>query len=304
MRENRRQEQVVAALRTAEVAVPGAAVAGADVEQVGLGVVGHGVPGGAAAAVLPPLAGPGLGRHGQLGMLERLRRIAGHREEAPRQPAGRRVVGRDVAADGVLGAAVADDHLALHDARRAGDRVRLLEIDRRLHVPHGRAGVGVERHQAAVEQAHEHEAVVERDAAVHGAAAEPGAAGRRQLRDPTSTSCRRCARRGRTPCSTARWRRARRSTTSGVVSSVPGMPSSRGPRAGEAGDGRRGDLCQRAVVRLGLVAPVGEPLGGRRRPQRLRRDGGWARLREKPAETTAMRPAPITARARVLCISR
>ena len=36
--------------------VPGRAVADADVEQVELGVVGDGVPDGAAAAGLPPLA--------------------------------------------------------------------------------------------------------------------------------------------------------------------------------------------------------------------------------------------------------
>ena len=117
-------------------------------------------------------------------MLERLRRIARHGEEAPRQTAGGGVVGRDVAAHGVLRAAVADDHLALHDARCAGDRVRLLQVDRRLHVPHGGAGVRVQRHQPAVEQAHEDEAVVERHATVHGAAAQTGAAGRRKLRVP------------------------------------------------------------------------------------------------------------------------
>ena len=57
-------------------------------------------------------------------MLERLGRIAGNGVEAPRQLAGLRVVGGDVAADGVLRAAVADDHFALDDARRHRDRVR------------------------------------------------------------------------------------------------------------------------------------------------------------------------------------
>ena len=108
----------------APVMAPRRAVAGADVDQVGVGVVRKAVPGVAAAAVLPPLAGPGLGRHLHRLRLERLRRIAGNDVEPPRLVAGLGVVGGHVAAHAVeLGAAVADDDLALDDARRAGDHV-------------------------------------------------------------------------------------------------------------------------------------------------------------------------------------
>ena len=54
-REDRRQVQIVAAAGAAELAAPRRAVARSDVEQVELRVVGHRVPGGAAAADLPPV---------------------------------------------------------------------------------------------------------------------------------------------------------------------------------------------------------------------------------------------------------
>ena len=59
-REDRREEQVVAAARRADRARPRRAIAGADVERVEVGVVRHRVPDRAAAAAGPPLAGPGL----------------------------------------------------------------------------------------------------------------------------------------------------------------------------------------------------------------------------------------------------
>ena len=57
--------------------------------------------------------------------------------------AGRRVVGAEVAAHAELGAAVADDDLALHDARRAGDRVGARRVGGLL-LPDHLAGGGVE----------------------------------------------------------------------------------------------------------------------------------------------------------------
>ena len=54
-------------------------------------------------------------------MLERLRRIARHGVEPPRQLAVRGIVGGHISADGVFGTAVADDDLALVDARRHRD---------------------------------------------------------------------------------------------------------------------------------------------------------------------------------------
>ena len=122
-REDRAQEEIVSAAGAAVVARPGGAVADADVEQVELGIEGHRVPGGAAAADSPPLPGPGLGRHLELGMLERLGRVPGDGVEAPDLLAASRVVGGDVATDSVLGAAVADDDLSLDHAGSAGDGV-------------------------------------------------------------------------------------------------------------------------------------------------------------------------------------
>ena len=180
-REDRRQVQVVAAAGAARDAAPGRAVAGADVEQVELRVVGHRVPRRSAAADLPPLAGPGLRGGLHLGVLERQRRIAGHGEEAPELRAGLRVVRGDVAAHAELRAAVADHHLALHHARRRRDRVGLRAVDRDDFPVHG-AGRGVERDEPAVERADEHGAVPDRDAAVHDVAAGVAAPLARHLR--------------------------------------------------------------------------------------------------------------------------
>ena len=59
-RDDRAQEQVVAAAGAAVLLIPRRAVAGADVEQVELRVVRHRIPDRAAAAELPPFAVPGL----------------------------------------------------------------------------------------------------------------------------------------------------------------------------------------------------------------------------------------------------
>ena len=180
-RDDRAQEQVVAAAGAAVLLVPRRAVAGADVEQVELRVVGHRVPDRAAAAELPPLAVPGLRGLLENRRFERLRRIAGHGVEAPQHLAGLRVVGGDVAAHAELGAAVADDHLALDDARRAGDRVCLRLIDGH-HRPHFLAGLGVERDQPAVERADETACLRRSDAAVDDVAARLHAGFARHLR--------------------------------------------------------------------------------------------------------------------------
>ena len=105
-------------------------------------------------------------------MLERLARIARDGPEAPRLRAGRGVVGGDVAAHAVLGAAVADDHLVLDHARRAGDGVLLFLVGG-LHLPRHLAGAGVERDQASVDRADVDLALPHRDAAVDHVAARP-----------------------------------------------------------------------------------------------------------------------------------
>ena len=153
-RDDRGKEQVVAAARAAERLRPGRAVADADIHQVQRGIVGHRIPHRATAAGLPPLAGPGLGGLGHDAVRRRafghLGRIARHGVEAPVLLAGLGVVSGDVAAHAHLGAAVADQHLAGVDPRRAGDRVVLRIVDRQ-HRPHRLAALRVERDQPAVE---------------------------------------------------------------------------------------------------------------------------------------------------------
>src|SRR5690606_2025600 len=116
-------------------------------------VVGHRVPHRTAAAVLPELAIPGAARLGEvlrLGIV--LVRSAGHREETPQLLAVVGIIGGDVAAYAELGAAVADDHLAVDHPRCAGDRIRLVRIDSQFG-PDLLAAVPVERHETAVERA-------------------------------------------------------------------------------------------------------------------------------------------------------
>src|SRR3989475_4460149 len=68
--------------------------------------------------------------------------------------AGLGVIGRDIAAHAVLGAAVADQHLALDDARRARDGVRVGAVDDGVLLPDLLARGRVQRHQAAIEGSH------------------------------------------------------------------------------------------------------------------------------------------------------
>src|SRR5262249_34232459 len=129
-RNDRRREQVVTAARRADLRGPGRTVAGTDVDQLGGRVVVDGVPGRAAAARFPPLAAPGLRGPGQFGLLEALRRIPGHGPPAPQLFAAVGAVGGQVAALLELRARLTDEDAAIGDARRTGDRERLLWIGR------------------------------------------------------------------------------------------------------------------------------------------------------------------------------
>src|SRR5262245_59991124 len=55
---------------------PRGAVAGAEIQKVLVGVVGHAVPHGTAAALFPPFAGPGLGSDFHGFLFEWLRGVA------------------------------------------------------------------------------------------------------------------------------------------------------------------------------------------------------------------------------------
>src|SRR6478672_11803812 len=87
--DDRRQEQVVTTAGAPELPIPRRAVADTDVKQVEVGVVGHRVPDGSAAAERPPLTRPGLCCFLELRLLERFRRIARHGIETPGLLAGR-----------------------------------------------------------------------------------------------------------------------------------------------------------------------------------------------------------------------
>ena len=172
-RDDRSEIEIVAAARAAFVPVPRAPVAGADIHQVQLRIERHGIPHRAAAAGNPVLAGripgPGGPFHGNI--LIRLRRIARDREPAPFPFPRVRVVGRDVTAHAVFGAAIADHHVAVVDARRSGDGVGLRAIDDRVLLPHPGARRRIDRHEPPVIRADEDLSLIERDAAVHDIAA-------------------------------------------------------------------------------------------------------------------------------------
>src|SRR5690606_18472844 len=84
-RDDRAQEQVVAAFGAPEVPYEGRAVAGADEDKVELGIVRDRVPRGAAAAELPPLAAPRLRSHPHRFVLEAVRGITGHEIKLPQE---------------------------------------------------------------------------------------------------------------------------------------------------------------------------------------------------------------------------
>ncbi len=166
--------EMLGGLPLPDVLRPRRAVPGADVDQVGVGVVRHPIPDRSATAELPPFACPRLRSPGHRVVLERLGWISGRRVEAPDLAAGVDVERRQIAAvRGKLTAGVADEDLASRDSRRHGDRVRhgigRDRHDRPEQLPRGR----VERLEPAIEHRHDHLAFVQRDTAAVDAAAEP-----------------------------------------------------------------------------------------------------------------------------------
>src|SRR5204862_37027 len=102
------------------------------------------------------------------------RGVAGDDEELPQLGTGLGVPRGDETARAVVGAAVADHHLAVVDPRRAGDRVFLARREG-LRAPHLVAVFRVDRDQPAIQCADVDLAVPRRDAARRRAAAgEPG----------------------------------------------------------------------------------------------------------------------------------
>ena len=108
--------KIVALARVAIPIRPG--IAGSPESEIGFRIVGAGFP-DRRAAVQIRIARPSL-----------IARLSGtgHRVKAPNLFASVRVKGRDEAADAVLAAGHASDHLVLHHQRRMRHRVALLGI--------------------------------------------------------------------------------------------------------------------------------------------------------------------------------
>ena len=134
-------------------------------------VIRHAVPHRAAAADLPPLPVPGRRGFLHRRILERLRRIAGHRVEAPGATAGHRVVRGEESARRAIAAARADDHFPLGDARRHRDRVVILRVGH-ARLPHRPCRCGIERVQPSVDDRRDDQPLVDRQTAIDDAAAD------------------------------------------------------------------------------------------------------------------------------------
>ena len=161
----------------------GRGIGRAEHDLVGLGVIRQAIPHRAAilvaAIVVRP---PGLRRHFQFGMLERLAWRGRHREEAPPECAGLNVPRRDITACrsiAEIGAGIADHHGIAgqqHCAGRSVGVAALAPANDRVRRPLFRAGLRIERMEPPVLAGDEHHPVTHRDAAVHRVAA--GIAGR------------------------------------------------------------------------------------------------------------------------------
>jgi len=277
-RHDRRQEPVVAAAGAADALIPGTAVADADVEEIQLGIVGNRIPHGAAAAALPPFAGPGGRGLLEDRILERLRRVSRHSVEAPGELAGLGVVGGDVATHAELRAAVADDHPALDDARRARDRVALTLVDSDDR-PFRPARLRVDRDQAPIERAEIESAVPERGAPIDDVAAGFRARLARHLRIELPQESPGLDVEGLELAPGAR--RVEHAVDfegRGFLAAV--RIEVAGPREAEPGDVRGADFGERAEALLAVIAAIGQPVVpfGGRGFQSLLVDDGRGRL--------------------------
>src|SRR5262249_6682571 len=107
-------------------------------------------------------------------ILERLRRITGNRVKAPGELAVLDIVGREKSADRILTAADADNDLSsLDDSRRHGDRVGHV-FGRDADLPENLTGRYSERAQTASNHRGNVGPLIQCDAPIHDAAADPG----------------------------------------------------------------------------------------------------------------------------------
>ncbi len=161
---------VAGAIGVAIGRVPRFGIGGPEIDQVGDRVIGDRIPHRAAAAKLPELARPGLGRGFQVLALLRLRGIARHGVEAPAFVPGFGIEGGQIAAGEIFGTGRTDQDHALRHPRRPGDRHVRSFGDGQL-VPGHLAGLLIECDQPPVERADIDLVAIERDAAVDRVAA-------------------------------------------------------------------------------------------------------------------------------------
>src|SRR6266403_4749118 len=153
--DDRRRQQIILSSSIPDSPRPGIGVSRADVQQIELRVVSHRVPDGASPAVLPPLAAPCFCRFFQERAFERLRRITWYSIEAPNEISRLRIISGNVPTDAHFRTAVPDDHLTFHHARRTGNRVTHLWIDRQSF-PNRFTGGGVESDQSSIQCPHKY----------------------------------------------------------------------------------------------------------------------------------------------------
>jgi hypothetical protein len=164
--------------RPASAGIPGAGIGRTVVEEVELGVVADPSPHRARRDL------PGFGRprgHAEvLAAILRVERLEAGADQhvlvgpggvgAPDRLAGSGVERREPAAHAEFPAAVADEHLALHDEGRHGDRFAQPDLAVLL-APELLAGGGVEGDGLVVERIEEEPAICEGGAAIHHVAA-------------------------------------------------------------------------------------------------------------------------------------
>ena len=168
-RQDRGEEQIVAALGTAQRFRIDRRIAGADVKQVQLWIIDHRIPDGATTTDLPQAFGvPGFRRHFQFGMLERLGRVAGDGEEPPFEFAGLQVISADITPGVKIRAAIADHHDIARHARCPGRGVEPLVIDDRVGLPDRFAALGVQSKHPPIDQGDVDQPIPDRQTAIDG----------------------------------------------------------------------------------------------------------------------------------------
>lgn len=163
--DNGGEKKIIATARTAQFLVPRRAVTDADVQQVQVRIVDHGIPGSTSAAIFPPFAPPGLGGLLHRRVFKTVGGIAGHGVKPPDHLAGVGSIGRNITSHAQLGSAIADYTVIFDDARRAGNGVGLLPVGG-LYIPQHFAVLRVESDQAAIEGADKYFAVMVSNAAI------------------------------------------------------------------------------------------------------------------------------------------